>query len=86
VAQRVKQVILFGELADLLQKKLEQTGFENLPDRITRVERMAEAVEMARGTAVSGDIVLLSPGGTSYDTFKDFAERGEQFREMVKAL
>lgn len=47
---------------------------------------MAEAVAVAGSTAVSGDIVLLSPGGTSYDAFKDFAERGEKFRELVNEL
>ena len=80
VKQRVKQVILFGDLADLLAEKL--LGF----DRMQRVETMAEAVELAADTAVSGDVVLLSPGGTSFDAFDDFAQRGEVFREIVNGL
>jgi UDP-N-acetylmuramoylalanine--D-glutamate ligase len=47
---------------------------------------MTEAVELARETAVAGDVVLLAPGGTSFDAFKDFAERGEVFRELVNLL
>ncbi len=86
VAQRVKHVILFGELADLLERKLDLTGLADLSGFVTRVETMAEAVAVAGGTAVPGDIVLLSPGGTSYDAFKDFAERGERFRELVNSL
>lgn len=80
VAQRVKQVILFGELAPVLAQQL--AGFK--PKH--RVETMAEAVKLARDTAVAGDVVLLSPGGTSYDAFKDFAQRGDQFRELVSNL
>ncbi len=80
VKQTVKEVILFGELAELLAEKL--LGF----DHVQRVDTMAEAVELAADTAVSGDVVLLSPGGTSFDAFDDFAQRGEVFREIVNGL
>jgi UDP-N-acetylmuramoylalanine--D-glutamate ligase len=43
---------------------------------------VAAASELAR----PGDVVLLSPGATGYDEFKDFAERGEKFKEWVQAL
>ncbi len=79
VRQRVKWVILFGELAGVMAEKL--TGFATV-----RVKTLAEAVEAAWETAVPGDIVLLSPGGTSFDAFKDFAERGDQFRQLVSNL
>ncbi len=80
VRKRVKHVVLFGDLADLLAQKL--AGMENM----TRVSTLEEAVAVAAETAVSGDIVLLSPGGTSFDAFQDFAQRGETFRQLVKAL
>lgn len=80
VRQRVKQVVVFGELADLLTEKLD--GMANM----TRVETLAEAVAVAEETAVSGDVVLLSPGGTSYDAYVDFAARGEEFRQLVNHL
>lgn len=80
VPQKVKEVILFGELAELLEEKL--VGFAD----VRRVETMADAVEMAKDTAVAGDIVLLSPGGTSFDAFDNFAQRGEIFREIVNGL
>lgn len=82
VAQRCKQVILFGALADLLAQKLAQQQMTAM----TQVETMAQAVEMAAKTAVAGDVVLLSPGGTSFDAFTDFAARGEQFRQLVHEL
>ena len=43
-------------------------------------------MELAAGTAVSGDIVLLSPGGTSFDAFDNFEERGRLFRQLVNEL
>jgi UDP-N-acetylmuramoylalanine--D-glutamate ligase len=90
VLKRAKHVILFGELAELLGEKLTQQpylpGLAAYMTRVTRVETIAEAVALARETAVAGDVVLLSPGGTSFDAFKDFAERGERFRELVNLL
>jgi UDP-N-acetylmuramoylalanine--D-glutamate ligase len=80
VRDRVKHVILFGDLAEMMEGRL--SGMASL----TRVETMAEAVKVAGDTAVAGDVVLLSPGGTSYDAFTDFAERGELFRELVRTL
>jgi UDP-N-acetylmuramoylalanine--D-glutamate ligase len=43
-------------------------------------------VETAAKNAQLGDVVLLAPGGTSFDAFRDFVERGERFRELVEAL
>ena len=82
VTQRVKHVVLFGDLADMLAERLQAAGYT----AITRHQNLAEAVTAAAHTAQSGDIVLLSPGGTSYDAFTDFAERGELFRQLVNQL
>ncbi len=55
-------------------------------DQISRVESLEAAVQRATELARAGDVVLLSPGGTSYDSYVDFAERGEHFRQLVTAL
>ena len=82
VTQRVKSVILFGDLAPMLAEQLAE---QQHPD-FRQVNTVTEAVEVAAETAVSGDIVLLSPGGTSYDAFQDFEERGRLFRQLVNEL
>lgn len=82
VAGRVKQVILFGDLAEMLAARLDQAGYAG----VTRVEGLETAVLTAAQLAQPGDIVLLSPGGTSFDAYADFAARGEHFRELVSNL
>jgi UDP-N-acetylmuramoylalanine--D-glutamate ligase len=47
---------------------------------------MEEAMKQAAELAQTGDVVLLSPGCTSYDAYKDFEERGEVFRKWVQQL
>lgn len=53
---------------------------------ITSVDTLEEAVEVAAGLVEPGDVVLFSPGGTSFDAFEDFAERGDRFKELVRKL
>lgn len=84
--ERVDHVILFGEAAEKIEKTV--AGFESGRTRfsVTRVAGLQEAVRKAAEIAEPGDIVLLSPGGTSFDEFKDFAERGERFGKWVLEL
>lgn len=63
-----------------------RTTSHQIPFSINRCDDLQQAVVRAVQVAGSGDIVLLSPGGTSFDAFKDFEERGERFREWVQAL
>ena len=56
------------------------------PYSVTRCAGVQEAVQAAAQVAAPGSVVLFSPGGTSYDQFKDFEERGERFRQWVKQL
>ena len=86
VSQRVDHVIVFGDASEKILKTigLPQTG--SRPYSITHCTDLYQAVITASQVANPGDVVLLSPGGTSYDAFKDFAERGERFRLWVHQL
>jgi UDP-N-acetylmuramoylalanine--D-glutamate ligase len=88
VHQRIEHLVLFGEAARLIEEQI-----QNIPpasgDRLRSVVHcrgLREAVQAAAGLAEPGDVVLLAPGGTSFDEFKDFEERGEWFKTWVNAL
>jgi len=85
IHQRVDHVVLFGEAAGLIEKAVSGRGSGRRVD-LRRAKDLKEAVTQAAQVAEAGDIVLLSPGGTSFDEFKDFAERGEAFRKWVQDL
>jgi UDP-N-acetylmuramoylalanine--D-glutamate ligase len=53
---------------------------------IDLVPTLKDAVEHAARAAQAGDTVLLSPACSSFDQFKDYAERGNVFKELVRAL
>jgi UDP-N-acetylmuramoylalanine--D-glutamate ligase len=86
VSQQVKHVVLFGEAAEKIQKTANSLGLGEKRCTLSRVDGLHEAVLKAAEVAESGDVVLLSPGGTSFDEFKDFAERGERFKVWVQEL
>jgi UDP-N-acetylmuramoylalanine--D-glutamate ligase len=86
VTERVDHVVLFGEAAEKIRKTAEQFGLRENSSTLLRAEGLQEAIHKAAEVAEPGDVVLLSPGGTSFDEFKDFAERGERFREWVLEL
>lgn len=83
---RVDHVVLFGEAAEKIQKTAQSLGLSQKRFTVTRVNNLHEAVAKAADVAEAGDVVLLSPGGTSFDEFKDFAERGERFKTWVQEL
>jgi len=84
VSERVDHVVLFGEAAEKIQQTMNGLPGDRLS--VTRVSNLHDAVLKAAEAARPGDVVLLSPGGTSFDEFKDFAERGERFRVWVQEL
>jgi len=86
VNERVEHVVLFGEAAEKIQKTVDSLGLGKTRFTLSRANGLHEAVLKAAEVAESGDVVLLSPGGTSFDEFKDFEERGERFRTWVQEL
>lgn len=84
VAQpNIKKVITIGEAGPEIAGLLRQHGFENI---IEGDKTMSEIVNQARGAAEPGGIVVLSTACTSFDMFKNYKDRGEQFSAAVQAL
>jgi UDP-N-acetylmuramoylalanine--D-glutamate ligase len=85
--QRVDRLILFGEAAEKIEAAMQAAGPNpNRQTTIYRCDGLREAVRQAARIVQPGDVVLLSPGGTSFDEFKDFEERGRCFVQWVKDL
>jgi UDP-N-acetylmuramoylalanine--D-glutamate ligase len=86
----VRHLVLFGEAAGLIADAVADAEAratrQSAGPVMHRCAALDEAVQVAARVARAGDVVLLSPGGTSFDAYRDFEERGEHYRRLVKAF
>lgn len=88
IAKKTKKVYLVGDLKDPVKntaeaiKKAVISYDENFPVEI--LYNLKDTVKKVKEDAKAGDIVVLSPAGTSFDKYKNFEERGNLFKECVK--
>jgi UDP-N-acetylmuramoylalanine--D-glutamate ligase len=80
VSEKVRTTILIGEMAERIARDWKSA----VPCEIAN--SLADAVERAHAIAKPGEVVLFSPGTSSFDMFKSYADRGDQFRALVHAL
>jgi UDP-N-acetylmuramoylalanine--D-glutamate ligase len=80
VKEKVRATILIGEMAKQIAIDWDSIVKTDM------ASSLADAVERAHATAKSGEVVLFSPGTSSFDMFKSYADRGDQFRALVQAL
>ncbi|MGI6037987.1 MAG: UDP-N-acetylmuramoyl-L-alanine--D-glutamate ligase [Limnochordia bacterium] len=83
IVDRVKVLILLGDTAEKIAAAVNQHHHQV---QIITVADLSEAVEAAHRSAQPGDVVLLSPACASYDMFRNFSERGDLFRDLVRQL
>ncbi len=86
IHERVDHVVIFGEAGEKIAAAVGTPDASDRLQSVVRKETMIEALEATAGIVSHGDVVLLSPGCTSYDAFKDFEERGETFIDWVNGL
>jgi UDP-N-acetylmuramoylalanine--D-glutamate ligase len=80
VKEKVRSTILIGEMADSIRHSWNGAAKSEIANSL------ADAVERAHTIAKAGEVVLFSPGTSSFDMFKSYADRGDQFRALVQAL
>lgn len=88
----------YNEIMDLVQEKVRaivcmgidnnpiHKAFDNVIKNIVDTQSAADAVKAAYALAEQGDVVLLSPGCASFDLFKNYEDRGTQFKQAVREL
>lgn len=88
----------YNEIMDLVQEKVRaivcmgidnapiHKAFENVIKHIVDTQSAKDAVNAAYSLAEKGDVVLLSPGCASFDLFKNYEDRGTQFKQAVREL
>lgn len=81
VREKVKSIICLG-----VDNSKIKAAYESVVDNLIEVQSMEDAVKMAQRFADSGDTVLLSPACASFDLFKNYEDRGLQFKAEVNNL
>ena len=79
IASRVTALVAMGETGEELASRVRAAGLAN----VSRASDLKDAVRQARNQARSGSVVLLSPAFSSFDMFRDYEDRGRQFRSTV---
>ena len=87
VVDKVSTLILIGQTAekiyDVVKNEAEK---ENKKININMCDTLEQTIEIAKKSAKKGDIVLFSPASASFDMFKNFADRGNQFKDLVNKI
>ena len=84
--KRVTHLVLFGEAANKIYDAVSAIHSHSSISTIDKCSTMQDALIKAKSYAKPGYVVLLSPGGTSFDEFIDFEQRGEAFIQWVQLL
>ena len=86
VISRVTMLIGFGDAGPMIVRTVQERAelTKQSAPSCAVVHRLDEAVDLARRSVAPNTVVLLSPGGTSYDAYRDFEARGEHFRRLVQ--
>ena len=77
---KVKEIVVYGQAIETISAALGDAV------KLEQVSSLKDAVEICHLRAVSGDIVLLSPGCASFDQFENFEERGDAFKSIVTEM
>ena len=87
VVDKVKALILIGQTSgkiyDAVKQELENEGKKM---NIYMCNTLEDTIPIAKKNASKGDVVLFSPASASFDMFKNFADRGNQFKDLVKNI
>ena len=83
----VKHLILMPDTGEIIEEEIEKRLTNNMGElTVTHTESMQQAVQIAHEHSEDGDVVLMSPASASFNLFKNYQDRGDQFRKFVAQL
>lgn len=85
ILDKVTKLILMGDTKEKIYNAV-TTSVTNPNIEIYKCNTLQEVVDKAKEVAIPGEIVLFSPASASFDMFKNFADRGNQFKDLVNKL
>lgn len=87
ILEKVSTLILIGQIAEkIFDAVKEESEKQNKSINIYMCDTLEQTVNIAKKSAQKGDVILFSPAGASFDMFKDFADRGNKFKNLVNNL
>ena len=87
IVDKVKTLILLGQTSGkIFEAVKKESEMQNKSLSIYMCNSLDETIRLAKKAAKPGQIVLFSPASASFDMFKNFADRGEQFKNLVNKL
>lgn len=87
VVDKVSTLILIGQTAEKIYDVVKsESEKENKKININMCDTLEQTIEIAKKSAKKGDIVLFSPASASFDMFKNFADRGNRFKDLVNKI
>ena len=87
VIDKVSTLILIGQTAEKIYDVVKnESEKENKKININMCDTLEQTIEIAKKSAKKGDVVLFSPASASFDMFKNFADRGNKFKDLVNKI
>lgn len=87
IVDKVTKLLLIGQTANKIYEAVKKEAeAENKKIDIYMCESLEQTVNLAKKVAVPGEVVLFSPASASFDMFKNFADRGDKFKELVNKI
>lgn len=87
ILRSVKRLVLTGATAEKIRVAVESTpGYDASGLEIVMEDDFEKAVRLAAASATAGDVVILSPASASFDKFKNYAHRGNTFKQIINSL